>query len=80
MHLEKVFNSAGGRTDAADGVSFFDMFAEQLSSRFRQEADGSLTVVDEQGDPVLDAESGKRLSPDDFVCYLQKPPYLWHFL
>ena len=72
--LEKVFHSAGGRTDAADGVSFFDMFAEQLSNRFRQEADGSLTVVDAQGDPVLDTESGKRLSPEDFVASYKSHP------
>jgi hypothetical protein len=39
--LEKVFYSAGGRTDAADGVSFFDMMAQQVGGNFRQEADGS---------------------------------------
>jgi hypothetical protein len=65
--LEKVFFAAGGRTDSADGVSFFDMMAQQIGGRFRQEADGSLTVVDAQGDPVLDKESGKRISAEDFV-------------
>lgn len=74
--LEKVFNAAGGRTDAADGVSFFDMFAEQLSSRFRQEADGSLTVLDPQGDPVLDNETGRRISPEDYIAsYKVHPVY-----
>jgi len=65
--LEKVFIGAGGRTDAADGVSFFDMFAEQLSTRFRQEPDGSLTVIDSQGDPILDSETGKRITPEEYV-------------
>ena len=65
--LEKVFYSAGGRTDAADGVSFFDMMAQQVGGNFRQEADGSLTVVDSAGDPVLDKESGKRISAEDFI-------------
>lgn len=74
--LEKVFNAAGGRTDAADGISFFDMFAEQLSGRFRQEADGSLTVLDPQGDPVLDNETGRRISPEDFIAsYKVHPVY-----
>ena len=65
--MEKVFFAAGGRTDAADGVSFFDMLASQISGNFRQEPDGSLTVVDAQGDPVLDPESGKRINPEEFI-------------
>lgn len=72
--LEKVFIAAGGRTDAADGISFFDMFAEQLSRRFRQEPDGGITVVDEQGDPILDSESGKRISPEDFMASFKTHP------
>lgn len=72
--LEKVFNSAGGRMDAADGVSFFDMFAEQLSGRFRQETDGSLTVVDSQGDPILDNDTGKRISPEDYIASFKVHP------
>jgi hypothetical protein len=72
--LEKVFYAAGGRTDAADGVSFFDMLANQIGASFRQEADGSLTVVDSAGDPVLDKESGKRISPDDFISSYKVHP------
>jgi hypothetical protein len=72
--LEKVFFAAGGRTDSADGVSFFDMMAQQIGGRFRQEADGSLTVVDSQGDPVLDKESGKRISADDFIASYKVHP------
>ena len=41
--LEKVFYAAGGRTDSADGVSFFDMMAQQIGGSFRHEDDGSLT-------------------------------------
>ncbi len=72
--LEKVFNAAGGRTDAADGVSFFDMMAQQLGNRFRQEVDGSLTVVDIQGDPVLDKESGKRITAEEFIASYKVHP------
>ena len=56
--LEKVFNAAGGRTDSVDGVSFFDLMADQVGGRFRHEADGSLTVIDSAGDPILDTASG----------------------
>jgi len=74
--LEKVFNSAGGRTDAADGVSFFDMFAGQIGASFRLESNGTLTVVDAGGDPILDKESGKRISPEDFItAYKAHPIY-----
>lgn len=72
--LEKVFYAAGGRTDAADGVSFFDMMAQQVGGSFRQEADGSLTVIDAQGDPVLDSESGKRVSAEDYIAQYKRHP------
>lgn len=72
--LEKVFYAAGGRTDSADGISFFDMMADQIGGRFRQEADGSLTVVDSQGDPILDKESGKRISPEDYIASFKVHP------
>jgi len=72
--LEKVFFAAGGRTDSADGVSFFDMMAQQIGNNFRQEADGSLTVVDAAGDPILDKESGKRISAQDYVASYKAHP------
>ena len=72
--LEKVFYAAGGRTDAADGVSFFDMMAQQVGGSFRQEADGSLTVVDAAGDPVLDTESGKRISAEQYIGSFKHHP------
>lgn len=72
--LEKVFFSAGGRTDSADGVSFFDMLANQIGNRFRLESDGSLTVVDAGGDPILDKESGKRIDPETFLSGFKTHP------
>ena len=72
--LEKVFYAAGGRTDSADGVSFFDMMAQQIGGSFRHEADGSLIVVDAAGDPVLDKESGKRVAAEDFIASYKVHP------
>ncbi len=72
--LEKVFFSAGGRTDSADGVSFFDMLFNQIGTTFRLEADGNVTVVDASGDPVLDSDSGKRINPEDYLSTLKTHP------
>lgn len=77
--LEKVFNNAGGRTDAVDGVSFFDLMAGQLGSNFRHEADGSLTVVDASGDPMLDKDSGKRITPEDYLASYKHHPVFGTF-
>jgi hypothetical protein len=72
--LEKVFFSAGGRTDSADGVSFFDMLANQIGNKFRLEPDGAVTVIDSQGDPVLDKDSGKRITPEDYLGQFKTHP------
>lgn len=72
--LEKVFFAAGGRTDSADNVSFFDMLANQIGGQFRLENDGSITVVDGAGDPVLDKESGRRISPEDYLAQFKTHP------
>lgn len=77
--LEKVFNNAGGRTDSVDGVSFFDLMAGQLGSNFRHEADGSLTVVDAGGDPMLDKDSGKRITPEDYLASYKHHPVFGTF-
>lgn len=72
--LEKVFFSAGGRTDSADGVSFFDMLFNQIGTRFRLESNGSVTVIDSSGDPVLDTDSGRRINPEDYLSTLKTHP------
>ena len=77
--LEKVFNAAGGRTDSVDGVSFFDLMAGQLGSNFRHEADGSLTVIDSSGDPLLDKETGKRITPEDYLGSYKHHPVFGTF-
>ena len=77
--LEKVFIAAGGRPDSYEGESFFDMMANKISGSFRQEPDGSLVVVDAQGDPVLDQESGKRISPADYIASFKSHPIMGTF-
>ena len=77
--LEKVFNAAGGRIDATGGTSFFDMLADQVGGSFRQEADGSLTVVDAAGDPVMDKETGLRITPEEHMASYKKDPVFGTF-
>ena len=77
--LEKVFNSTGGRTDAVDGVSFFDLLSEQVGSTFRHEPDGSLTVVDAAGDPVMDKETGLRITPEEHMASFKRHPVFGTF-
>ena len=77
--MEKVFNAAGGRTDAVDGVSFFDLLADQVGASFRQEPDGILTVVDHAGDPVLDKETGTRVTPEEYMASFKRHPVFGTF-
>jgi hypothetical protein len=72
--LEKVFFSAGGRTDAEGGVSFFDLLADRLGPSFRLEANGSVTVIDSNGDPVLDSDTGRRIAPEDYLSQFKTHP------
>ena len=77
--LEKVFNSAGGRLDANNGTSFFDMFAERVGGSFRQEDNGSLTVVDQAGDPIINKETGKRVTPEEYISSYKNDPVFGTF-
>ena len=77
--LEKVFNSAGGRVDATGGTSFFDMLADQVGGSFRQEKDGSLTVIDSAGDPVMDKETGLRITPEEHMASFKRDPVFGTF-
>jgi len=72
--LEKVFNSAGGRTDATGGTSFFDLLSAQVGDSFRHEPDGSLTVVDAAGDPVMNKETGLRITPEEHMASYKRDP------
>lgn len=77
--MEKVFNSAGGRTDANGGTSFFDMLADRIGSSYRQEADGSLTVIDSAGDPIINKETGVRITPEEHMVSFKTDPVFGTF-
>jgi hypothetical protein len=50
------------------------MLANQIGGQFRLEPDGNITVVDYQGDPVLDKDSGRRISPEDYLSQFKNHP------
>ena len=77
--LRDVFYEAGGRTDSVDGLSFFDLLSNQLGTNFRHEENGSLTVVDPAGDPLLDKETGKRISAVDYLSSYKAHPVFGTF-
>lgn len=69
--FEGLFDSAGGK-----GGRFLDTAFEQLGSNLRLEADGSFTVLDKSGDPLLDPESGKRVDPKEWVEQYKSDDFL----
>ena len=60
--FEGLFSSAGGK-----GGKFLDTAFDAIGDKLRLESDGSFTVLDVTGDPLLDDESGKRVDPKDWV-------------
>ena len=60
--FESLFSAAGGK-----GGRFLDTAFDAIGDRLRLESDGSFTVLDKTGDPLLDDESGKRVDPKEWV-------------
>lgn len=72
---EKAFLSAKGSTEAStvDGKTPFDYVWLAFQSRFRADRQG-LYVVDDDGDPVIDEDTGKRLPPAKWFAKLRQDP------
>lgn len=69
---EKAFIGAKGSMEAStiDGSTPFDAVWSRFGSNFRIE-DGALVVVDPQGNPEIDSETGKRYEPIKWLKRLQ---------
>ena len=50
------------------------MLADRLGSNFRLEPNGTVTVVDNNGDPILDADTGKRIAPEEYLGGFKSHP------
>lgn len=75
VQAKDLFLSADGRTDAAaDGTTAFDYFWSQFASRFSRDEYGGIYVIDQDGDPVIDKESGKRIEPVKWLEQLKDDP------
>lgn len=79
--LEKFFVASDGLTTMGDdGVSAFDLFWNQLGSRFKiDEETGQMGVIDESGVWVLNNESGQRLAVTDYIEQQKGHPLYGHF-
>lgn len=69
--FEGLFNSAGGK-----GGKFLDTAFDSIGDRLRLESDGSFTVLDHTGDPLLDDESGKRVDAKEWVQAYKSDDFL----
>jgi hypothetical protein len=71
--FERLFTSkaVGGK-----GGRFLDMAFDQLRGSLRLEGDGSFTVLDGSGDPLLDSETGKRVEPSSFLSRYKSDEFL----
>ena len=69
--FEGLFQSVGGK-----GGKFLDTAWTQLGGQLRLEGDGSFTVLDQSGDPLLDDESGKRVDPKDWLNQFKTDSFL----
>lgn len=79
MDGRNVFSAAEGLEGASvDGQTFFDYFWATHGKSFAYDDAGTLMVVDAQGDPVLDEETGKRIAPTEWVKRLHNDPVHGH--
>ena len=69
--FEGLFTAAGGK-----GGRFLDTAFDQLGRNLRLEGDGSFTVIDGNGDPLLDEEFGKRVNPKEWVSQYKTDDFL----
>jgi len=75
MEGQRIFQGSEGLEGvSSDGRSFFDLFWSVKGSSFSYDDNNQLMVVDAQGEPLMDPESGKRVTPADYVKSLQTDP------
>jgi hypothetical protein len=72
---EKAFIVAKGSTEVSeiDGSTPFDSVWSRFGPQFRNE-DGALVVVDANGSPEIDPDTGKRFEPVKWLGRLQSDP------
>ena len=79
MEGMKIFQAAEGLDGVSgDGRSFFDFLWSAKGAEFAYDSDGKLMIVDGDGQPLMDKESGTRVNPVDYVKGLQTDPVYGH--
>jgi hypothetical protein len=69
--FEGLFSSSGGK-----GGRFLDTAFDQIGRNLRLEENGSFTVIDSNGDPMLDEESGKRVDAKEWIGQYKSDDFL----
>ena len=79
MEGMKIFQAAEGLDGVGnDGTSFFDLIWKAKGGEFAYDDDGKLMVVGSDGQPLMDKESGTRVSPVDHFKSLHTDPVYGH--
>lgn len=79
MEGMKIFQAAEGLDGvSSDGRSFFDLLWAAKGSEFAYDGDGKLMVVDGDGQPLMDKESGTRVNPVEYLKGLKTDPVYGH--
>lgn len=75
IKTEREFLAAKGLVEASsiDGRTPFDYLWQLYGGQFAEDAKG-LYLLDPDGTPKLDAETGKRVTPGEFFAKLRKDP------
>ena len=69
--FEGLFSAVGGK-----GGRFLDTAFDAVGKNLRLEDNGSFTVIDSNGDPMLDEESGKRVDAKEWISQYKSDDFL----
>ena len=69
--FEGLFSAAGGK-----GGRFLDTAFDTVGKNLRLEENGGFTVIDSNGDPMLDEESGKRIDAKEWIGQYKSDDFL----
>ena len=69
--FEGLFSAAGGK-----GGRFLDTAFDAVGKNLRLEENGGFTVIDSNGDPMLDEESGKRIDAKEWIGQYKSDDFL----
>jgi len=70
--IEAAYAANGGRMEEDSGVSFTQLYLEQNRKRFVRDKNNKLIVLDDNGRPLLDKQTGARIDPVEYIAMTHK--------